>query len=231
MSRIVLKLSGEALGNKENCFDYNKIARYAKEIKTLVSKDIEVIIVCGGGNIVRGRSLEKIGFDRVNADLIGMLATIMNAVALENALKSIGVKVKALSALNVEGITHLDLNNACDLLNNKTVLIIGGGVANPYFSTDSGAALRACEFNAGVILMGKNGVDGVYDSDPSLNPNAKRYEHLSFDDILKRDLKIIDATAAGLCRDNNIKAFVFNINEDNSIVNAGLGLANGTLID
>lgn len=231
MKRVILKVSGEALGNSEDNFDQQKIDRYAREIAEITQKNIQVVVVCGGGNFVRGKTLSALGIERSVADNIGMLGTVMNALALQVALRNKGVKALAMSALNIEGIEHFEISKANSLLNDGQVIIVGGGIANPYFSTDSGAALRACELHADLILMGKNGTNGVYDSDPDSNPNATRYERISFDDILKKDLKVIDATAAGLCRDNGIKAFVFDVNLEGNIVKAALGQALGTYID
>lgn len=231
MRRVVIKVSGESLGGHDECFDRNKISRYAREIAEIVAKGIEVVVVCGGGNLVRGRTLSALGVERSTADLMGMLGTVMNALALQEALRDVHVKAKAISALKIDGVAAFNREQANQWLQENYVLIFGGGVANPYFSTDSGAALRACELRADVILIGKHGVDGVYDSDPEMNKNARRYERLSFDDILKNNLKVIDATAASLCRDNAIKAFVFDVNKTGSLVEAALGTATGTYID
>ncbi|MBQ1478106.1 MAG: UMP kinase [Erysipelotrichaceae bacterium] len=228
--RILLKLSGEALGSKENVFDIDVMSALGAQIRKIVEEGCEVGIVVGGGNLVRGKQFEKIGLDRVASDHIGMLGTTLNAMVLAAALEKNGVSAKVMSATQVDGVEGIDVEKARKLLKEKTVVIFGGGVGEPYFSTDTGSALRASEIKAEVIFMAKNGVDGVYDSDPDSNPNAKRFEELSFDDILKLNLKVIDQTAASLCKDNGIDAFVFNMSEEDNIYKAVTGKAVGTVI-
>lgn len=229
--RVLLKLSGEALSNDQECFDVDVLNSISLQIKKLVDSGVEVAIVVGGGNFVRGRSLSKLGFDRVASDNIGMLGTVMNAMALEEVLLNLGLKAKAMSAIDIGFVTPYNAKKARRLLSKNTVLIFGGGIANPYFSTDTCSALRACEINAEVILMAKNGVDGVYTDDPDTNPDAKRYDVLTFDDILNKNLKVIDATAASLCKEQGIKAFVFNMSDEDNIVKAVFEEAVGTLIE
>ena len=228
--RILLKLSGEALGSKENVFDIDVMSSLGAQIRKIVEEGCEVGVVVGGGNLVRGKQFEKIGLDRVASDHIGMLGTTLNAMVLAAALEKNGVSAKVMSATQVDGVEGIDVEKARKLLKEKTVVIFGGGVGEPYFSTDTGSALRASEIKAEVIFMAKNGVDGVYDSDPDSNPNAKRFEELSFDDILKLNLKVIDQTAASLCKDNGIDAFVFNMSEEDNIYKAVTGKAVGTVI-
>ncbi len=229
-NRILLKLSGEALGSEKGVFDVDVMSALGAQIKEVVEEGCQVGIVVGGGNIVRGKAFAKIGLDRVASDHIGMLGTTLNAMVLAAALEMNGVKAQVMSATVVDGVEPIDVPKAKKLLADKHVVIFGGGVGEPYFSTDTGSALRASEIGAEVIFMAKNGVDGVYDDDPDKNPNAKRFDVLSFDDILKLNLKVIDATAASMCKDNGIDAFVFNMSEEGNIVKAVKGTAVGTVI-
>ncbi len=228
--RVLLKLSGEALGNDKDCFDVDVLNKVADEVKSIVEHGVEVSIVCGGGNFVRGRTLSKLDFDRVTSDYIGMLGTVMNAMALETTLKKKGVKAIAMSALDVACVERHNPIKAKELLDNGYVVIFGGGTGRAYFSTDTTSSLCASEIGADVILMAKNGVDGVYNADPNVDVSAKRYDVLSFDDILNMKLKVIDSTAASMCIDNNIEAFVFDMKEDGNISKAALGEAIGTRI-
>ncbi len=227
---ILLKLSGEALGSKQSVFDGEVLDGLAKQIREIVKEGCEVSVVVGGGNLVRGRTFEKIGFDRVAADHMGMLGTTMNAMVLAGALEKNGVPALVMSAVKVDGTEDIGIAKARKLLSEGTVIVFGGGVGEPYFSTDTASALRASQVKAEVIMMAKNGVDGVYDSDPDENPEAKRFDELSFDDILKLNLKVIDSTAAGMCRDNHIGAFVFDMNGPDNIVKAVRGECTGTVI-
>ena len=229
-NRIILKLSGEALGNGEEKLDPNTLDAIASQIVAIVDKGVKVAVVVGGGNFARGRSLSALGMDRTSADYIGMLGTVMNALALQAAIRKAGRKALAVSAIRIDCVTFFERDLIKNEMDTGTVIIFGGGIANPYFSTDSTAALRACQLEAEVILMAKNGVDGVYDSDPDINPDAKRFDCLTFNDILLKNLKVIDATAAGLCRENHISAFVFDMGVENNIINAVSGNAIGTLI-
>ena len=228
--RIILKLSGEALGANGDTLDQPTLARLAEQIRTVRENGTEVGVVVGGGNFVRGRTLSALGTDRSTADRMGMLGTVINALALQAALRQAGVKALAMSAFQIDGVTKFDRELALKVLEEGGVLVFGGGVANPYFSTDSGAALRACELGAEAILMAKNGVDGVYSADPAKDPTAVRYAELTFNAILEKDLKVIDSTAAGLCRDNGVNIFVFDMNEEGNIIKAAAGEAVGTLI-
>ena len=229
-NRILLKLSGEALGSEKGVFDVDVMSALGAQIREIVEEGCQVGIVVGGGNLVRGKAFAKIGLDRVASDHIGMLGTTLNAMVLAAALEMNGVKAQVMSATVVDGVEPIDVPKAKRLLADKHVVIFGGGVGEPYFSTDTGSALRASEIGAEVIFMAKNGVDGVYDDDPDKNPNAKRFDVLSFDDILKLNLKVIDATAASMCKDNGIDAFVFKMSEEGNIVKAVRGTAVGTVI-
>lgn len=228
--RVLLKLSGEALSSKENVFDHEYLENVAKQIKTIIKKGNSVAIVIGGGNICRGREFELMGFDRVQADQIGMIGTVLNCMALANVLNNSKVKAVVMSALQVEGTSPVDVELARQLLDKKTVVLFGGGIGNPYFSTDTACALRAIEINADYIMIAKNGVAGVYDKDPCKNPDAKMLKNLTYQDMLNMNLKVMDSTAASLCRDNKIKAFVFNANGKDNIVKAVEGKIIGTTL-
>ena len=228
--RVLLKLSGEALGNDNEVFDPAMLDKICYEIKEAADLGAEIAIVVGGGNFVRGRTLSKLGVDRISADYMGMMGTVMNAIALEANLKKIGAKAKAFSALKVETCEYYNPHKSKELLKYKTICIFGGGIAQPYFSTDTTSALRASENECEVILMAKNGVDGVYSADPQIDPTATKYDELTFDEILDKNLKVIDATAASLCKDNNIKALVFDMKEAGNIKKAVSGVPIGTII-
>lgn len=217
---VLLKLSGEAIAASDYPFDNDIIDNIAYQIKEISEMGIRVGVVIGGGNICRGRLFEQMGFERVQSDYAGMLGTVINALILSAKLNQIGVKAKAMSAIKAESVDLFDKDEANKLLYEGYVLIFGGGVGKPYHSTDTGSAQRAVDINADVILMAKSGVDGVYDSDPDENPNAKRFDELTFNDILDLGLKVIDSQAAELCSKAKIEAFVFSMNEDNNIVKA-----------
>lgn len=228
--RVLLKLSGEALGGNDGVFDIGMLDEVASEIKDLALTGVQIGVVVGGGNFVRGRTLEKVGFDRVNADYMGMMGTIMNAIALETILKKQGVKAKAFSALAVATCEKYDIAKSREYLNQGYVVIFGGGVGAPYFSTDTTSALRASENNCEVILMAKNGVDGVYSDDPQVNKAAVKYDVLTFDEVLMKNLKVIDATAASLCKDNHIEILVFDMKKKGNIKKSVTETAIGTVI-
>ena len=225
--RVLLKLSGEAMGCP---YDMDMLDSVAKQIKKLQQDGIEVGVVIGGGNICRGKTFEKLGLDRVEADYIGMEATVMNAQMLTAALIKNGVKAVCLSTIHVQNVLDYTTKRALYYLRKKYVCVFGGGTGKPFFSTDTGSALRAQDIKADVILMAKNGVDGVYSADPKTHPEATRYKEMSFDDIIKNKLGVIDLTAAEICRDNHIEGFVFNMAEKNNIVKAAKGKAIGTVI-
>lgn len=225
--RVLLKLSGEALGCP---YDVNILDSLAKQIKQLVKEGIEVGVVVGGGNICRGKTFEKLGLDRKQADYIGMEATVMNAQMLTASLIKNDVNAKCLSTIKVQNVLDYDTNKALNLLKKKVVCVFGGGTGKPFFSTDTGSALRAKDIKADVILMAKNGVDGVYSADPDLDPSATRYKEMTFNDIINNKLGVMDLKAAKICKENHIEAFVFDMAVKNNIVKAAKGKAIGTTI-
>ncbi len=210
---VLLKLSGEAMSKVNGIgIDMEKVKAIALEIKELKDTGVALGIVVGAGNMWRGRDAATIGMDRVSADQMGMLGTILNAMALAGAFETIGVKAKVMSSIPVGNITEpFNRNHAKMALEKDEIVIFGGGTGSPFFSTDTTAALRAAEIGANTILMAKNGTDGVYDSDPRKNPNAKRFDKISFDEVLKNHLQVMDLTAATLCYDNNIHIIVFDM--------------------
>lgn len=230
--RVILKLSGEALaGPKQLGIDPLTVKEIAKEIKEAYETGVQIAIIVGGGNIWRGKSASEMGMERASADYMGMLATVMNALALQNALESLGVETRAMTSISMEAVAEPYIRRrAIRHLEKGRIVIFGGGTGNPYFSTDTTAALRAAEINADAILMAKNRVDGVYDSDPSLNPSAKKYDNLTFLDLVNQDLKVMDSTAATLCMDNNIDVVVFNMNTKGNIKKAVEGQIIGTKV-
>ncbi|MDO4748993.1 MAG: UMP kinase [Eubacteriales bacterium] len=217
--RILLKLSGESLaGESKHGIDFDTVLEFCKPIKKLVEDGVEVAIVVGGGNFWRGRSSGKM--DRTRADHMGMLATTINALGVADALEQIGVDVRVQTAIGMRAIAEPYIRNkAIRHLEKGRVVIFGCGTGNPFFSTDTAAALRAAEIEAQIILKATM-VDGVYDSDPKTNPDAKRYNELSFHDVLEKDLKVIDSTAAAICKDNNIDLLVFSVDQPDNIYNA-----------
>ena len=230
--RVLLKLSGEALKG-ETSFGINPktVKETANQIKEIYDLGCEIGIVCGGGNIWRGKTGEELGIERAQADYMGMLATIMNSLALQNALEQAGVPTRCLSALEVQAVAEPYIRRrAIRHLEKGRVCIFAGGLGNPYFSTDTAAATRAIEIGADAVLMAKNGTEGVYDSDPRKNPNAKMYEELSFSEVLNKNLAVMDSTAASLCKDNGMKLIVFNMNKPGNIVKAVKGEHIGTLV-
>ena len=231
--RVLLKMSGEALkGDRDAGIDSKTVLELARQVKTAHDLGIEIGIVVGGGNFWRGKTGQELGMDRAQADYMGMLATIMNSLAVQDGLESVGVPTRVLSALNLQQVAEPYIRRrAIRHLEKGRVCIFAGGTGSPYFSTDTAAALRATEINAEALLMAKNGTDGVYDSDPRKNPNAKLYSHLTFAEVLAKNLQVMDSTAASLCKDNNVKIVVFNMNEDGNIVKAIKGDNIGTLVD
>ncbi|MBR2578447.1 MAG: UMP kinase, partial [Erysipelotrichaceae bacterium] len=225
--RVLLKLSGEALGCP---YDTDVLEDLARQIKKLVKDGIEVGIVVGGGNICRGRTFEKLGFDKREADYVGMEATVMNAQMLTAALHKNGIEARTMSTIKVQRVMDYDKDKAVRLLKKKIVVVFGGGTGKPFFSTDTGSAMRAQEIGADVILMAKSGVDGVYTADPDVDPTATRYDEITFDDIIKNNLEVIDLRAAKICRKSHIQAFVFNMAEKDNIIKAAKGKAVGTVI-
>lgn len=219
MKRVILKISGEALAGKNGTgINAVYVKKIAGEIKALYEKVDELGIIVGAGNIWRGRDAVENDMNRSSADYMGMLGTILNSLALQNALESFGLKVRVMSSLNIPSVCEPYIyRKAMSHLNKKTIVIFGGGTGNPFFSTDSAAALRAAEIGADCILMAKNGVDGVYNDDPRKNPNATRYETLTYDEMLAKHLSVMDLTSATLCRENKIKIIVFDMNVEGNI--------------
>ncbi|MBR4832445.1 MAG: UMP kinase [Butyrivibrio sp.] len=227
--RILLKLSGEALaGDKKTGFDEETVRKVASQVKQLVDNGTEVGIVIGGGNFWRGRTSENI--DRVKADQIGMLATIMNCIYVSEIFRSVGMMTNILTPFECGSFTKLfSKDRANKYFAKGMVVFFAGGTGHPYFSTDTGVVLRAIEVEADTILLAK-AVDGVYDSDPAKNPNAKRYDTVSIDDVIAGNLQVVDMTASILARDNKVPMRVFALQEENSIVKACSGDFNGTTV-
>ncbi len=229
MQRILLKLSGEALaGEKKTGFDEDTVREVALQVRQLVDDGIQVGIVTGGGNFWRGRTSENI--DRTKADQIGMLATVMNCIYVSEIFRSVGMKTAVLTPFECGAFTKLfSKDRANKYFEKGMVVFFAGGTGHPYFSTDTGVVLRAVEVEADVILLAKS-IDGVYDSDPKLNPNAVRYDELSIDQVIAENLQVVDMTASILARDNKVPMWVFSLNEKNSIVNTVKGNFNGTKV-
>lgn len=228
--RILIKLSGEALsGDKGFGLDFEKIEAICKSIKDTYDLGVEIGIVVGGGNFWRGRSSGKM--DRTRADHMGMLATVINSLALADGLEQLGATVRVQTGIEMIKIAEPYIRNkAVRHMEKGRIVIFGCGTGNPFFSTDTGAALRAAEIDADVIFKATN-VDGVYDSDPKKNPDAKKYDRLSFMEVLSKGLHVMDSTAASLCMDNGIKILVFNLNDPDNITKAALGEQNGTIVE
>lgn len=229
MKRILLKLSGEALaGDKKTGFDEETVRKVALQVKELVDDGIEVGIVIGGGNFWRGRTSENI--DRTKADQIGMLATVMNCIYVSEIFRSVGMMTNILTPFACGSFTKLfSKDRANKYFSRKQVVFFAGGTGHPYFSTDTGVVLRAIEVEADVILLAK-AIDGVYDSDPKVNPDAKKYDEISIDEVVEKNLQVVDMTASILARDNKMPMWVFGLNEENSIVNTLKGEFKGTKV-
>ena len=229
MKRILLKLSGEALaGPNKTGFDEATVMEVARQVKVLVDEGIQVGIVIGGGNFWRGRTSENI--DRTKADQIGMLATIMNCIYVSEIFRSVGMGTEILTPFECGSFTKLfSKDRANKYFERGNVVFFAGGTGHPYFSTDTGVMLRAIEVEAEVILLAK-AIDGVYDSDPKLNPNAKKYDEVAIDEVIANNLQVVDMTASILARDNKMPMWVFGLNEENSIVNTINGKFNGTKV-
>ena len=213
--RILLKISGEALkGSADDVYEKNKLDDVARQIIELTHQGTQIGVVIGGGNIWRGKLADSLGLHRIEADYMGMLATIMNALALEATLKKMNFdKVKVYSSLEIKTVTTAyNYREAREKLDEGYVIIFAGGTGYSYFTTDTAATIRAIEINADALLMAKNGTKGVYDSDPNLNPKAKFYKNLSFDDLVAKKLQVMDSTAAALSRDGSLKIVVFDMN-------------------
>ena len=231
-NRVLLKMSGEALkGNTEFGIDPKTVKGLAREIKEVHDLGCEVAIVCGGGNIWRGKTASELGMDRSQADYMGMLATIMNGLAIQDSLEELGVSTRVMSAIQCDEVCEPYIRRrAIRHLEKKIVTIFVGGTGSPYFSTDTAAGLRAAEINADVILMAKNGVEGVYDKDPRKFEDAKLYTELTHNDLIQKELMVMDLTAATLCKENNIDIIVFNMNKPGNIKKAVMKENIGTTI-
>jgi len=228
LHRILLKLSGEALmGDGQFGIDTETVAGMAQEIKSAKEQGLQICLVIGGGNIFRGMAGAAKGMDRAQADYMGMLATVMNALAMQNALEQMGVETRVQSAIKMDQVCEPIIRRRAERhLAKGRVVIFAAGVGSPYFTTDTGAALRAAEMKCDALLKGTS-VDGVYDSDPKKNPAARRYDHIGFDRVLADDLKVMDASAVALCRDNKIPIVVFNLRQSGNLaeVLAGRGIS------
>ncbi|WP_156289092.1 UMP kinase [Oceanobacillus salinisoli] len=230
--RIVLKLSGEALSGEQGYgIDPKVIQSIASQVKEVVELGVEVVVVVGGGNIWRGKVGSEMGMDRATADYMGMLATVMNSLALQDGLETIGIPTRVQTSIEMRQVAEPYIRRkAIRHLEKKRVVIFAAGTGNPYFSTDTTAALRAAEIEAEVILMAKNNVDGVYTDDPKLNKDAKKYDSLSYMEMLNEGLGVMDSTASSLCMDNNIPLIVFSITEEGNIKKVVQGSTIGTII-
>lgn len=229
--RVLLKLSGEALSSPGNPFDPKVLRNLVAELKECAALGIEIAIVVGGGNFIRGKMAEQIGIERVQADYMGMLATVINALAVQSALEQEGVPTRVQTAVEMQKVAEpFIVRRALRHLEKGRIVIFGAGTGNPYFSTDTTAALRASEIRADVILMAKNGVDGVYNDDPRTNPNATKYDRLTYMDLIQQGLTVMDTTATSMCMDNDIDLVVFNMNERGNILKAVRGEIAGTVI-
>lgn len=230
--RVLLKISGEALAGDQG-FGINPIVvkDIAHQIKDAKDLGVEIAIVCGGGNIWRGKTGADMGMERASADYMGMLATVMNGLALQNALESIGLETRVMTAIDMKEVAEPYIRRrAVRHLEKGRIVIFSAGTGSPYFTTDTTAALRAAEIHADVILMAKNGVDGVYSADPKLDPHAVKFDKLTYLDVLNKDLKIMDQTAITLCKDNNIDLSVFNMQKEGNIALACKQEVEGTII-
>ena len=231
-NRILLKLSGESLMGKQSYgIAPEMLEQYAKDIKTVVEQGVEVAIVIGGGNIFRGLSGASKGMDRVQGDYMGMLATLINSMALQAELEKQGMKTELLGGLAIEPICkEMSRRRAIEAMQEGRVVIIGSGTGNPFFTTDTASTLRAIEIKADVILKGTR-VDGVYTADPEKDPTATKYETLTFADALSKKLKIMDLTAFALCEENNLPIYVFDMNQPGNLLKVVKGEAIGTLVN
>jgi len=229
--RILLKLSGESLmGQQQYGIDQTRLNNYAEEIASLVQAGVQIGIVIGGGNIFRGLSGAAKGFDRVKGDQMGMLATVINSLALDSALKNHGVKSRVLTAIRLEPIgEYYSKEKAVDYLEKGEVVIISGGTGNPYFTTDTASALRGIEIEADIMLKGTR-VDGIYTADPEKDPSAVKFDTISFEEIYKRHLRIMDLTATTLCKENNLPILVFNMDKKGNLKKVLAGESLGTIV-
>ena len=230
-NRILLKLSGESLmGQKGYGIAENRLMEYAQQIKEIADRGVQIGIVIGGGNIFRGLSGAQKGFDRVKGDQMGMLATVINSLALSSALESIGQKVRLLTAVRMEPIGDFyNKAKAIRLLNKGNIVIMAAGTGNPYFTTDTGSSLRAIEIEADVMFKGTR-VDGIYTADPEKDPSATKFTEISYDEVLARGLKVMDLTAICMCKENNMPIYVFNMDQKGNLLRVINGENIGTLV-
>jgi uridylate kinase len=230
-TRILLKLSGESLSGDENHGISNLVLEeYAKQVTDVAAGGSEVAIVIGGGNIFRGLSGTEAGFDRVKGDQMGMLATVINSLAFESAIKKLGGKAKVFTSIRMEPVGELyNRDKVSDALKEGIICILSGGTGNPFFTTDTAAALRAVEIGAGVLLKGTR-VDGVYTADPEKDRDARKFDNISFEEVIERRLKVMDSTAFTMCRENNMPIIVFDMNKSGNLVKIVKGIEIGTLI-
>jgi len=230
--RVVLKLSGEALAG-ENGFGISPgvLRGLAQEIREVHSLGVQVGLVIGGGNVIRGVQAAAEGLDRTSADYMGMMASVINALALQDALETEGMSTRVLTALEIKQVAEPYIRRrAVRHLEKNRIVIFAAGTGNPYFSTDTAAVLRAAEIDAEIVLMAKHGVDGVYDADPRLDPNAKRYDEVTFDEALRKNLRVMDQTAIALCRENKLPMIVFDMNLSGNIRKVVTGEKIGTRV-
>lgn len=229
--RILLKLSGEALmGDKQYGIDASRLEQYVQDIKTVYDQNVEIAIVIGGGNIFRGVQAESSGIDRVQGDYMGMLATVINAMALQSALEKAGLYTRLMSGIKIEEVCEPFIKRrAVRHLEKGRIVIFGAGIGNPYFTTDSTASLRAIEVEADVVLKGTR-VDGVYTADPEKDPTATRYANISFQEVYEKGLNVMDMTAFTLCQENKLPIIVFDMNKKGNLLNIVQGEDIGTLI-
>jgi uridylate kinase len=229
--RILLKLSGESLmGDRQYGIDNKQVLQYANDIKSVYDAGIEIAVVVGGGNIFRGLSAEKSGMDRAQADYMGMLATVINCMALQNALETVGVETRLQSAIKMEQICEPYIRRrAMHHLELGKIVIFGAGTGNPYFTTDTAASLRAIEIKADVVLKGTR-VDGIYTADPEKDPTATRYDEISFAEVIGKGLNVMDTTAFTLCQENKLPIIVFDMNKPGNFLRIAQGEAIGTLV-
>ena len=230
-NRILLKLSGESLsGNGNQGIDDTVLTAYARQVVEAVNEGCEVAIVIGGGNIFRGLSGTESGFDRVKGDQMGMLATVINSLALESAITRLGGRAKVFTSIRMEPVGELyNRDKVLEVMKNKTVSILSGGTGNPFFTTDTASALRAVEIGSDVLLKGTR-VDGVYTADPEKDPSAVKFDTVSFEEVISKRLKVMDSTAFTMCRDNNMPIIVFDMNSEGNLLRLIRGESVGTVV-
>ncbi len=229
--RVLLKLSGEALASENDIFDKEVLKDLARQLKTISEMGVAVAIDVAGGNVVRGKMADEIEIDRAQVDSMGMLGTVINALAIQGALENLGVETRVQTAIEMQKVAEPYIpRRAVRHLEKGRIVVFGAGTGSAFFSTDTAAALRASEIDADVILMAKNGVDGVYNADPKLDPSATKYDTLTYMEVLQKKLQVMDSTATSMCMDNDIELIVFNMNEKDNIIKAVQGDSKGTTV-